>query len=101
RRSRPSSAPAGPCCGTRPSTARCRPSSRRPRCPSSPTSTRPRRPEPSFMTGPEAPAARGGGHGEEDADTVVAAMPEVVDQVALARLYGEPLFALPQDLYIP
>ncbi|MCE1251342.1 MAG: segregation/condensation protein A [Comamonadaceae bacterium] len=30
-----------------------------------------------------------------------AAMPEVVDQVALARLYGEPLFALPQDLYIP
>ena len=29
------------------------------------------------------------------------ASPEVVDQVALARLYGEPLFALPQDLYIP
>jgi segregation and condensation protein A len=28
-------------------------------------------------------------------------MPQVVDQVALARLYGEPLFALPQDLYIP
>ena len=28
-------------------------------------------------------------------------MPEVVDQVALARLYGEPLFALPTDLYIP
>ncbi|UUC92858.1 MULTISPECIES: ScpA family protein [Comamonas] len=27
--------------------------------------------------------------------------PSVVDQVALARLYGEPLFALPQDLYIP
>ena len=27
--------------------------------------------------------------------------PEVVDQVALARLYGEPLFKLPQDLYIP
>jgi segregation and condensation protein A len=27
--------------------------------------------------------------------------PEVVDQVALARLYGEPLFAMPQDLYIP
>jgi segregation and condensation protein A len=24
-----------------------------------------------------------------------------VDRVALARLYGEPLFALPQDLYIP
>ena len=29
------------------------------------------------------------------------AMPAVVDQVALARLYGEPLFAMPQDLYIP
>ncbi len=28
-------------------------------------------------------------------------MPDVVDQVALARLYGEPLFAIPQDLYIP
>ena len=27
--------------------------------------------------------------------------PEVVDQVALARLYGEPLFELPHDLYIP
>lgn len=31
----------------------------------------------------------------------VPGMPEVVDQVALARLYGEPLFAMPQDLYIP
>jgi segregation and condensation protein A len=29
------------------------------------------------------------------------AMPAVIDGVALARLYGEPLFALPQDLYIP
>ena len=28
-------------------------------------------------------------------------MPAVIDQVALARLYGEPLFAMPQDLYIP
>jgi segregation and condensation protein A len=27
--------------------------------------------------------------------------PEVVDQVAVARLYGEPLFRMPQDLYIP
>jgi segregation and condensation protein A len=27
--------------------------------------------------------------------------PEVVDHVAVARLYGEPLFALPTDLYIP
>jgi segregation and condensation protein A len=29
------------------------------------------------------------------------AMPQVIDQVALARLYGEPLFAMPHDLYIP
>ena len=28
-------------------------------------------------------------------------LPELVDNVAVARLYGEPLFALPQDLYIP
>jgi segregation and condensation protein A len=26
---------------------------------------------------------------------------DMVDQVAVARLYGEPLFAMPQDLYIP
>jgi segregation and condensation protein A len=32
---------------------------------------------------------------------ILPAMPQVVDQVALARLYGEPLFAMPQDLYIP
>lgn len=37
----------------------------------------------------------------DDGAAVVAAMPEVIDQVALARLYGEPLFALPNDLYIP
>ena len=29
------------------------------------------------------------------------AVPETVDGIAVARLYGEPLFALPQDLYIP
>ncbi|MGV8826030.1 segregation and condensation protein A [Methylibium petroleiphilum] len=37
-------------------------------------------------------------------DSVVAegaAPTDVVDQIALARLYGEPLFALPTDLYIP
>ena len=28
-------------------------------------------------------------------------MPDVVDNVAVARLYGEPLFSLPMDLYIP
>jgi len=43
---------------------------------------------------PELPAA--------DAPAVDAeGLPEVVDQIALARLYGEPLFALPTDLYIP
>jgi segregation and condensation protein A len=31
----------------------------------------------------------------------VPGMPDVIDQVAIARLYGEPLFAMPQDLYIP
>lgn len=30
-----------------------------------------------------------------------APLPQVVDHVAVARLYGEPLFALPTDLYIP
>ena len=30
-----------------------------------------------------------------------APLPDVVDQVAVARLYGEPLFRLPLDLYIP
>lgn len=35
------------------------------------------------------------------ASVLPASMPVVVDQVARARLYGEPLFAMPQDLYIP
>jgi segregation and condensation protein A len=30
-----------------------------------------------------------------------AELPQVIDNVAVARLYGEPLFAMPQDLYIP
>jgi segregation and condensation protein A len=38
---------------------------------------------------------------QDDGPLPIVAMPEVVDQVALARLYGEPLFALPNDLYIP
>jgi segregation and condensation protein A len=40
------------------------------------------------------------GHATPDA-TPLGVMPQVIDQVALARLYGEPLFAMPQDLYIP
>ncbi|WP_431266651.1 segregation and condensation protein A [Roseateles chitinivorans] len=43
------------------------------------------------MTLPDPPADQGG-----DAST-----PDAVDHVAVARLYGEPLFAMPQDLYIP
>ena len=31
----------------------------------------------------------------------LSSQPEVIDNVAVARLYGEPLFALPTDLYIP
>jgi len=34
-------------------------------------------------------------------ETTTTSMPEVVDHVAVARLYGEPLFSLPNDLYIP
>ena len=34
-------------------------------------------------------------------DASLSGMPQVIDQVALARLYGEPLFTLPTDLYIP
>ena len=40
--------------------------------------------------------------GDTAADmTLLPAMPQVVDHIAVARLYGEPLFAMPQDLYIP
>ncbi len=35
------------------------------------------------------------------AAVLVDGSPEVVDHVAVARLYGEPLFAMPLDLYIP
>jgi segregation and condensation protein A len=38
---------------------------------------------------------------DSSAAATTADMPTVVDQVAVARLYGEPLFSLPQDLYIP
>lgn len=40
-------------------------------------------------------------HLEPSAAPVTPGMPEVVDHVAVARLYGEPLFTMPQDLYIP
>jgi segregation and condensation protein A len=35
------------------------------------------------------------------ADIPVLTTPAVVDHIAVARLYGEPLFAMPTDLYIP
>ena len=37
----------------------------------------------------------------EPTEPALETMPAVVDQVALAKLYGEPLFAMPTDLYIP
>lgn len=52
------------------------------------------------MVGDDARAVEAEDVIDEDAPPI-AAMPEVIDQVALARLYGEPLFALPNDLYIP
>jgi len=45
----------------------------------------------------------GNDHGALDALVTpdVDSTPDVIDAVAIARLYGEPLFNLPQDLYIP
>jgi segregation and condensation protein A len=37
----------------------------------------------------------------ESEELLLAQEPNVTDHVAVARLYGEPLFAMPQDLYIP
>ena len=36
-----------------------------------------------------------------DASDNASVAPQVVDHVAVARLYGEPLFTMPHDLYIP
>ena len=46
----------------------------------------------------QTPVSASGAQASSDS---LAPMPQVVDQVALARLYGEPLFTMPQDLYIP
>ena len=40
-------------------------------------------------------------HTDLDRRSPDASSPSVVDNVAVARLYGEPLFAMPTDLYIP
>jgi segregation and condensation protein A len=37
----------------------------------------------------------------EESSQAESDLPEVVDAVAVARLYGEPLFQMPLDLYIP
>jgi segregation and condensation protein A len=45
------------------------------------------------------------GSNDQALDALVApevdSTPDVIDAVAIARLYGEPLFDMPQDLYIP
>ena len=46
-------------------------------------------------------ASVGGTYLPEPSVPQVPGIPDVVDQVALAKLYGEPLFAMPTDLYIP
>ena len=38
---------------------------------------------------------------DEEVTAIDAGLPEAVDHVAVARLYGEPLFQMPLDLYIP
>ncbi|VVG73864.1 segregation and condensation protein A [Pandoraea apista] len=71
-----SAAPAGSAAGvTRPGTSEAHPI----------------KPHPVAVTTTELPAPQSG------QDTT----PDIVDGVARARLYGEPLFALPTDLYIP
>jgi segregation and condensation protein A len=54
-------------------------------------------PRPQAKAPPPIPAAGDEALGTDPGDSV----PATVDRIALARLYGEPLFALPQDLYIP
>jgi segregation and condensation protein A len=50
------------------------------------------------VAAPEVPEL---GEAPADSQDSPAAGPIVVDGIALARLYGEPLFAMPTDLYIP
>ena len=38
---------------------------------------------------------------DEEVAAIDVSLPEAVDHVAVARLYGEPLFQMPLDLYIP
>jgi segregation and condensation protein A len=49
----------------------------------------------------DAELARANATGDALAQSELTGLPTVVDHVAVARLYGEPLFQLPTDLYIP
>ena len=54
------------------------------------------------MAAPEVPERSPAPAGEQDSPAASpSSSPVVVDNVAVARLYGEPLFAMPTDLYIP
>ena len=54
------------------------------------------------MAAPEVPELSPAPAGEQDSPAASpSSSPVVVDNVAVARLYGEPLFAMPTDLYIP
>ena len=48
-----------------------------------------------------APALDGGLPPPPDPELAAAMAPAAMDEIAVARLYGEPLFAMPHDLYIP
>ena len=48
-----------------------------------------------------APALDGGLPPPPDPELAAAMAPAAIDEIAVARLYGEPLFAMPHDLYIP
>src|SRR6478752_3225135 len=71
-------------------------------CRSSPTSTRPSAEALSVVSddvaAPQVSELSAARAGEQDGP---AASPAVIDGIAVARLYGEPLFAMPTDLYIP
>ena len=65
-----------------------------------PTSTRPS-PTELGLKAPDNAATLAAGLAQGLAMDAAPPMPAVVDQVAVARLYGEPLFRMPHDLYIP
>src|SRR5690606_24388719 len=56
---------------------------------------------PDQLIGPMPLSGAGGAGMDAVFKPAIDSTPDVVDSVALARLYGEPLFAMPHDLYIP